>query len=40
MKKESNSLIVKLAIAWTIALIPLFWGLYNTLLKAMPLFSN
>jgi hypothetical protein len=40
MKKESNSLIVKLAIAWTIALIPLCWGLYNTLLKAMPLFSN
>jgi hypothetical protein len=40
MKKKSIQDILKIAVAWTIALVPLCWGLYNTLLKAMPLFSN
>jgi hypothetical protein len=40
MKDKSNSLALRLAMAWLIALTPLCWGLYNTLLKAMPLFAN
>lgn len=40
MKEKQSSNGLKLAIAWIIALVPLSWGLYNTLLKAMPLFSN
>lgn len=39
MKKETHSLPLRLFIAWLIALTPLCWGLYNTLLKAMPLFQ-
>jgi hypothetical protein len=40
MKEKTTQDILKIAVAWTIALVPLGWGLYNTLLKAMPLFSK
>ena len=36
--KKTNLYVILLA--WTIALIPLGWGLYNTIQKAMPLFTN
>jgi hypothetical protein len=40
MKEKSTQDILKIVAAWTIALVPLGWGLYNTLLKAMTLFKG
>jgi len=36
-EKKTNTILI--TVAWLVALIPLGWGLYNTMLKAMPLFS-
>ena len=36
---HSKNHVVKMIIAWLIALVPLTWGLYNTMIKAMPLFQ-
>ena len=37
MASENNTL--KLVLAWLLVGIPLLWGVYNTLLSALPLFK-
>ncbi len=36
---QSNSSVLKLTLSWAIVGLPLAWGVYQTVLKSLPLFS-
>ncbi len=37
---RSRSSALKLALAWAIVGLPLAWGVYQTVLKSLPLFAS
>ncbi len=39
MNRSTNSVLM-LALSWTIVGLPLAWGVYQTVLKSLPLFAG
>lgn len=37
---HSKSSILKLALAWAVVGLPLAWGVYQTVLRSLPLFTS
>ena len=37
---QPKSIAVRIVVAWTLVLIPLGWGVYQSVVKSMPLFRS